>query len=120
MQLELSTDSWDLVLDKSGNIAVLGNDEAPALLSQRIRHRLQTFRGECFLDRSVGVPYFSEVMKKNPDLRRIRALLVSLISGVEGVSRLLDLRTDFSPSTREYRVAFKVEATDGTIVEGTI
>lgn len=119
MQLELSTDSWDLTLDKSGNLAVLGNDKAPALLSQRIRHRLQTFRGECFLDRSVGVPYFSDVMKKNPDLGRVRSLFASIIAGVQGVVKILSLELDFSSTTRTLRVIFRVQG-NGFIAEGEV
>lgn len=120
MQLELNTATWDLELDATGNIKTIGSDDPAALLSQRIRHRLQTFRGECFLDRSVGVPYFSEVLKKNPDLRRVKNLLVATINGVEGVKKIIDFSVDFSARTREYKVVFKAEADDGTIVEGSI
>lgn len=71
MQLALDTETWDIGLDGSGNIAVLVDPSA--LLAQRIQCRLQTFKGECFLDRSVGVPYYEEILKKNPDLGRVRS-----------------------------------------------
>lgn len=119
MQLELDTATWDLVLDKNGVLLTLGNSEAPALLSQRIRHRLQTFKGECFLDRSVGVPYFSEIMKKDPDLGRIRSLLASVVAGVQGVVKILSLDLVFTRRTRQLSVAFRVQG-DGFIAEGEV
>ena len=123
MQLALDTNAWDIFLDSTGNIACLDDytqERLVDLICQRVRHRLQTFQGECYLDRSVGVPYFSEVLKKNPDLRRVKNLLVATINGVEGVKKIIDFSVDFSARTREYRVIFKAEADDGTIVEGSI
>lgn len=119
MQLELNTATWDLELDDTGNIKTIGSDDPAALLSQRIRHRLQTFRGECFLDRSVGVPYFSEVLKKRPDLGRIRSLFASVISGVTGVVKILSLSLDFTQRTRETKIRFRVQG-DGFIAEGEV
>ena len=118
MQLALETSTWDLHLDRTGNIATLS--DAVALLSQRIQCRLQTFRGECFLDRSVGVPYFSEIMKKNPDLGRIRSLLAAVIAGVEGAKKVLSLDLQFAASTRTLTVRFRVQGTSGEIAEGAI
>ena len=120
MQLALGTSTWDLYLDSTGNIAMLSNKPFGPLLAQRIKHRLQTFRGECFLDRLVGVPYFEEVMKKNPDLGRIRSLLASVIKGVEGVVKILTLDVLFTARTRELSVKFKVLGTGETIVEGEV
>lgn len=120
MQFALATLTWDLYLDSSGNIAVLPDKPVAQLLSQRIKHRLQTFRGECYLDRSIGVPYFSEVMKKNPDLGRIRSLLASVISGVEGVVKILSLDVLFSQRTRTLSVKFRVMGSENSIAEGEV
>ena len=120
MQFALATSTWDLYLDSSGNIAVLPDKPVSPLLSQRIKHRLQTFRGECYLDRTIGVPYFSEVMKKNPDLGRIRSLLAAVISGVEGVVKILSLDVLFTQRTRTLSVKFKVMGSENSIVEGEV
>lgn len=123
MQLALDTNTWDIFLDSTGNLARLDDstqDRLEDLICQRVRHRLQTFQGECYLDRSVGVPYFSEVLKKNPDLRRVKNLLLATINGVEGVKKIIDFSVGFAARTREYKVIFTIEAYDGTIVEGNI
>lgn len=120
MQFALTKSTWDLGLDKSGNIATLSDKPFGPLLAQRIKQRLQTFQGECFLDRSVGVPYFGEVMKKKPDFGRIRSLLVSIVKGVEGVVKILSLEILMNDRTRELSVAFRVLGTEETIVEGEV
>lgn len=118
MQLALDTATWDICLDGSGNIAVLVDPYA--LLAQRIQCRLQTFMGECFLDRSVGVPYYEEILKKNPDLGRVRSLLASVIKSVDGVATILSLELRFSVRHRRLAVDFRVQGTAGEIAEGTI
>jgi hypothetical protein len=118
MQLALDTSTWDLELDSSGNIATLS--DPAALLSQRIQCRLQTFRGECFLDRSIGVPYFSEVTRKNPDLARVRSLLASVVAGVEGVSKVLSLELLFESARRHLSVTFRVLGSSGEIATGEV
>ena len=120
MQLALDDATWDLYLAPDGNIAVLRDTPFGPLLAQRIKHRLLTFRGECFLDREVGVPYFSEVLKKNPDLGRIRSLLASVISGVEGVAKILSLEVLLNNATRQLTVNFRAQGTDGNIAEGSL
>lgn len=120
MQLALNETEWDIYLDSTGNIATLGSKQFGELLCQRIRHRLQTFRGECFLDRNIGVPYFSEVLKKNPDIGRIRSLLASVISGVQGVEKILSLEVLFNRSTRELKVNFAARSSGGEIARGSL
>ena len=118
MQLALDTATWDIGLDGSGNIAVLVDPSA--LLAQRIQCRLQTFKGECFLDREIGVPYYEEILKKNPDLGRIRSLLSSVISGVDGVDKILSLDLSFDRKTRMLSVTFRVIGQDGSIATGEV
>ena len=109
MELSLDNATWDLYLDATGNIATVGEADFPALLSQRITHRLQTFKGECFLDREIGVPYYEEILKKNP-----------VISGVDGVDKILSLDLSFDRKTRLLSVTFRVLGQDGSIATGEV
>ena len=123
MQFSLATETWDLFLDETGNISLRKSetlDELVDLICQRVKCRLQTFRGECYLDRNMGVPYFKEVMKKNPDLGKVRSLLAATIVGVEGVKSLEKLKIKFDASTREYKVIFRALADNGNVVKGEI
>lgn len=108
----------DLALDGSYQIAVTSS--LADIVSDRIRTRLRTFRGEHFLDRDLGVPYFEEVLKKNPDVERVRNLLLLATSEVEGVLKVLSFDTNFDPESRSFTVRFKVLVDDGIEVEGEL
>lgn len=88
-------------------------------VAQRIRTELQTFASEYILNVDKGVPYFNEVMKKNPDMNAVRSLLVAHIGNVSDVASILSLDCSYD-SNREFHAAFVVTLTDGTVVEGEI
>ena len=89
-------------------------------LEQRIRTRLQTFRGEWYLNEDLGVPYFGEVMVKNPDVDRVRSLLMTELAAVPGVGQILSFVVNFERGDRVFTVNFKCRSTDGETVEGSI
>lgn len=119
MQLELDTATWDLTLDSSGNIATLSRDWS-ALLAQRIKTRLQTFRGELYLDRSAGVPYFEEVLKKHPDVQRVRDLLLTQVATIPGVQKVLSMELTLDDSTRTFFVNYEILSDGGEVVKGEL
>lgn len=108
----------DLALDGSYQIAV--TNSLADIVADRIRTRLRTFRGEHFLDRDLGVPYFEEVLKKNPDVERVRNLLLLATSEVEGVLKVLSFDTTFDQESRTFLVRFKVLVDGGITVEGEL
>lgn len=89
-------------------------------IEQRIRTRLQTFRGEWYLDEGLGVPYFEEVMVKNPDVKRVRALLLTALLSVEGVKQVTQFEVAFIPGERRFTVNFHCISDDNEVVEGAI
>lgn len=118
LNMYLDPTTHDLQLDATGNIQVTADTEE--LLSVRIKTRFSTFRGEWFLDRNLGVPYFEEVMVKNPDVNAVRNLLLAQLVDIPGVDEVLSFDVNFNTASRLFQVNFKVRATDGTIVEGEI
>ena len=116
MQFALN-DNWDTYLDSTGNIALTTD---PDTILQRVKHRLQTFKGECYLDRSLGMPYFEEVNRKNPDLRKIRALILSVIAGVPGVVAVEAVKVDFNARDRIFYIYFRVTDIDENVIEGSV
>ena len=59
--IALDTENHDIYLDAKGQLATVQTS-----LDQRIDCRLRTFLGEFWLDQSIGIPYFQEILKKNP------------------------------------------------------
>ena len=47
--------------------------------AQRIRIKFGTYQGEWFLNKSIGVPYQSQVLVKSPNIENISALIRKII-----------------------------------------
>jgi len=82
--LLLDRTSWDLVLDRSGNIAVASE---PYSVLQDVCSAIRVFQGECYYDTSKGIPYYSMVLGRSQSasvfqrLAEQAALTVPLVSG---------------------------------------
>lgn len=96
----LMPSSWNDLDFKAGQFSVTGN------LQQRINCRLKTIQGEWWLDGTIGVPYFTEVFKKSPDLAVLRQAFLTVIQGVPGVEHVDDLKLNFDKKTRTLEIIF--------------
>lgn len=122
----MSDISLDLVKGSSGYYDYLVIDNDLALTSdaqaggsdpvqQDILQAMRTFLNEWYLDNTLGMPWFQQILVKNPDLSSIDGLFINLILGRRGVEQLLSY--DFSPNflTRVLQDTFKVQRTKGTV-----
>jgi len=80
--LLLDQQDWDLLLDASGNIAVASE---PYSLAQDAASAVRTFRGECYWNVLIGIPYLTDILGKNPSLALAKELFVTEARTVEGV-----------------------------------
>lgn len=71
--LLLDTETWDLVLDIAGNIAVASD---PYSLAQDAASAIQTFLKEVYYDTTYGVDYLGLILGKNPALQLLKQILV--------------------------------------------
>lgn len=107
MNFALDPVHHDIYLDANGQIAL-----AQAPLDQRIDCRLRTFLGEFWLDQTIGIPYFQEILKKNPDLDNVRSAFALEIQKVQGVKTLESLSVSIDRANRKLTVIFSVTGTD--------
>lgn len=68
----LGTDTWDLLLDASGNIAVASE---PYAFSQDAASACRTFLGECYWNTTLGVDYLGAILGKTPPPALVKAQL---------------------------------------------
>lgn len=101
----------DLEFTNNALTFVEGADE----VVQRLRQRLRTFFGEWFLDTSLGIPYFQEILKKKPQQGVVDAILKKEIVNTPGVIKLLEYAYVVDSSARTSTLAFKVLSVDGPI-----
>ena len=87
-----------------------------AAIRQTVLMKLRTFQGEWFLDKSVGVPYFQEILGKNAKIEAITAVFSDAILEVPGVRSLLKFSVNMNQDSREIRVQFRVDTDLGELV----
>ncbi|MFV4845148.1 hypothetical protein ACNJKD_01580 [Edwardsiella tarda] len=61
--MKLDTETWDLTLDGSGNLAIASGGEAVA---QDVASACLVFSGECYYDNTLGIPWKQDVLGKSP------------------------------------------------------
>lgn len=108
----------DIQQTTTGDIAIVNNtihfftgaDE----VGQRITQRLRTFLGEWFLNQNIGVPYFQEILKKNPNNRIVEAVFKREIIDTPGVIGLesFEILADNATRVITLRIRCKTESGD--------
>ncbi len=68
--LVLATDTWDLITDANGNIAVAS---APYSMAQDVASAIRLFTGELWYDTTQGVPYFETILGQRAPFQIIKA-----------------------------------------------
>lgn len=124
----LAIDTWDLCLDAAGNIALATE---PYSLAQDVASAIRTFllgenadvasievSGECWYDNSLGIPYFDQILGKNPPLAVFVGYMEAAALTVPSVVSATVVLQSFNPTTR---VAIgQVQFTDSNGVVGTV
>lgn len=105
MNFKVDSDTGELAIENNSFVLVEGPEEIEQLLTQR----LNTFLGEWFLDKSIGIPYFQEILKKNPNPSDIEAIFVDKITKTTGLKELNSLEILIDSSIREMRINFNAK-----------
>lgn len=111
--LLLDQGTWDLCLDASGNIAVAA---PPYALAQDVSSAIRTFLGEVYYDSTLGVPYFGNILGKNPPVTYLIAQMEAAALTVPGVVSATCTISSVSGRT----VTGQVDFTDSSGVTQTI
>lgn len=106
--LEIDENSGDLVIPMR---LVAGIEQ----IRQEVASRLRFFRGEFFLDTTVGVAYYGGILEKGSSRYLVEAELKNTITNTPGVDRLISFRSEFDASKRIYTVVFTAQTTAGII-----
>lgn len=109
----------DLLLDKNGDLYLTpsGDVSLTDSVRQAILIRLRWFLGEWKFGSLLGLPYFSEVFVKNPNIAVIEQLFREQILSVEEVVGVEECRAEINRRLRVCRVTFCANTTQGAIRE---
>ena len=96
---------------EDGRLVMIGGAEA---VTQHIGNRFRTFLGEYFLDISVGVPWYRDILKKNPLFAMVSSVLKTVILDTPGVTSLISFEFTYA-DPRHVTLAFSAMSDDGPI-----
>lgn len=117
-----ATFARDLRLTEDGDLALAGGDlvlvSGQDAIVQDLRMALRFFAGEWFANQDAGVPYFEQVLVKNPNVTQLRGVFRAAVLGRPGVKELLSLELDVDPALRTLGVTFKVSTDLGELSAG--
>lgn len=109
----------DLKLGVDGDLEIKNSDlqltTSDDAVRQHLQQRLRTFLGEWFLDLDVGVPYFQDILVKNPNINQIDGILKTKILTMPGVVELLSFTMDFDQSARSLSIEAEYTSFSGEI-----
>ena len=103
-----------LARDENGDLAlpVRLNTGIDAVL-QKVRARLRFFLGEWFLDQRLGVPYYSRILVKNPNLSPVSSIYRRVISKTRWIHSVKFVRVRLDKPNRIAYVSFEATTTEG-------
>ena len=82
--LLLDRATWDLAVDAQGNIAVA---DVPYATAQDVSSAVRVFRGECWYNTALGLPYLAGVLGRNQSAALFRADVAQAALDVPNVAR---------------------------------
>lgn len=77
-----------------------------AQVRQNLKIRLLLIRGEWFLDSRIGLPYFEEILVKNPDFSAIDVTIKATILETPEVEEILSYSSSFDRTSRKLSISF--------------
>jgi hypothetical protein len=112
--LALTWNGQAVDLDLSGHRGnIISGDDA---VDQNLRIRLKFFLSEWFLDQRLGIPFFREVLVKNPNLQVVRAIFRTAILDTPGVASVDSLELSLDNVTRTLTINFQATLDSGGVL----
>lgn len=110
--------SYDLYIGSDGQLVF--HKSTALVVAQAVCCRLRTMLGEWYQDPSIGIDFVGQVLVKNPSIPTLQRYFASAIAKVDGVGSVDSVVCTFDAAHRTLRVDFKVTASDGTAVNGSV
>jgi hypothetical protein len=85
-------------------------------LAQMVWSAISLFLGEWYLDATMGIPYIPSDQNKTEHRSLLETSLQTSITGISGITRLLEFESKYEPAKRRLRIRFAAE-TDAGLLE---
>ena len=111
--IKLNTATYDIDVTNH-EFTVIGEDEA---IAQQLGVRMRYFLGEWFLDTAQGIPFYRDILVKNPNTSLVREIFRDVIESTPGIARVVTLSLDLQAATRQLNITFKALLDSGEELE---
>ncbi len=109
----LQDENCDLVFESNRLKIVEGIDHAAI----KIRNRLLFYLGEYFLDTRLGLPYFQNILLKNPNLEIVKGIFSKAILSVSTITNV-QVTSIFIDEQRKLHYTFIAKHISGGTITG--
>lgn len=82
----------------------------------RLRWRLGFFRGEWFLDTRLGIPFYGQILVRNPSRNLISQIVRDVIRTTPGVREVVSIDVKIDKRERRCDVDFEARLDDGETI----
>lgn len=86
----------------------------PDAVLQRVKVRFRFFLGEWFLDQRLGIPYYRDILIKNPDILLITTIFRRVLTTTPGVARVATFKAQLLTTERKLLCDFVAFLSDGS------
>ena len=108
----LDPETGDIKLNTSGQFS--REQTFAELVAQRLTSRFRTVRGTCVLDSDAGLPLFTDVVVKRPNLTSLESMFRAEALRVDGVASISKMVV-----TVDNKESALIATFEGTCVDGT-
>lgn len=111
----------DILISPETNDAFFVNGQTPVTyenkvtVAQKLKIKLQTFKGEWFLDETIGLPYFQTILTRGVSKNTIDTLFQEQILSEPDVLEIVEFNSIIDVQTRTYQLSFKVRTNQNQI-----
>jgi len=114
MDIKLNSETGDVLLSTTATITTpVFTTTTSENLAQRLKIRLQTFKGEWFLDGTIGIDYFNQIAGKNRSKAAVDAIIQAEILQEQEVLQITAYSSVIDKTTRKITIQFTVRTVDG-------
>lgn len=102
----------DLLLSDTHDLAIVDFDLRLTIdeqvVAQRVKQTLLLFKGEWFLDRDLGIPYYEDILGTKNSIDTVRSVFVNAIRAVDGVQELTEFNIEFDDASRTLKLKLTI------------
>lgn len=102
----------DISVENNDLVLIQGSEET----AQNLSVNLRTFLGEWFLNTSLGIPWFQEILVKGTSIQQIESIILNAILSTNGVLNVSSFNIELDNKERQLSIDSTIQSEEGDII----